>query len=1362
MIQRVRQGCILSPSLYNLYSEYILQEAISQKSGILINGVNINNIRYADDTVILAESEEQLQAMLDRIVDKCKEYGMDISAKKTKTMHIGRDTKTLTITVGNAVLQQVSKYSYLGHMITEDATLKQNVAYENCVRGKAGWQKKEGNTTNTTCNQLDNGLWFKFASNRPEKSGQSWMAAEDLNSIATLKYHFPMFHQSHDDRSSLEAAAEAAAKVNAILIAKGMLKPNQIHGGPNVITKKAGGPNSLVVAEVEINNLTTPCRNTLTRGTTQEEISKASGAAVTTRGRYIAPDDRVRNPRDRCLYLNVQASTKDSVDIAVQKINEIIRSMCGNKLEPRGRGGNHHRGGRGMRHPYRPPASLNRNNIRNQPPPPLMSLPTPPPPVQIPLHTQPPPLQTVTVLQEKLYVGLEHAPPNFDTKNKLLGPEGSYLHHIQVETGAAVSLRGKGSGFPDMSGADSIEPMHIHIEQQSLEGLQEAKKLAENLIQTVQQSYVSFQQALAALPASVPTGLITGVRQQPPFLEQQIVSAPMAPVPEQQLQTLQPQMQPLGPPQVMLPAASVANQIPQLQAIQGAPPGPPMVIPSSLTLTQMPLVNTLPASAPSLLGPHQPNTIEHQQQQLILSQPPQHGPPPPQLVQQPQALPPAAAGPQPPQPLPPPLQPGGVYTSVQPTLQLVSQPVMSVMQPGQPPQLAGPPPPIAQPQPQPQPIPLQVQSLMGPPPAPQHPYSAATSVVYTVASSTAMPFYSSPKLEEIPKRRFTEDKDDNIAENLLGYQHGPPHLVNLVQSSPPPHSQAAAPPTPAPHVHPQQHHVIQLGPPPPQDQSHPQFQHLPGHPAMIPQPPTGQQQIHLQHQPQGLPAPPHQFHPPPGQQPQHLPPHPQLVPTPHLMVPPPMAGPPHSPTAQQITQHVDTRLQAPPSSSSAMMPPPPPPSPLAVQAAAREEEIRATMPPPKSPEVPWESKSKVSSPSPFESDKKKIRGILKNKSNSSDASKEVGEPATETGNRQKVKEDNGESNKDNFEDKAHPVSPQYQGQPLRYPSMPSDPNLPPTVTQEHQPLPPDGTLLPPGHPSHQLRALHPGPTHGHLMHHADHPPLHLTPHHPHLQIEGPRPDGPAPGTQIVIEHPGLPPPPGMHLAQHPHHRVELSAAHPPQRHVIIEQHPVAQPDHLAPHLAAQPAHTSQELFELEMQQQPPPQFHHIEHIAASQANQTGAEQLLPPQAPAMIVSSGQPFQQYSVAISSAAAVVPPPSYALTNSGVGAIPFSMPNPPQHIVGGPPPPPPPPPASSYSLGGPPPISSYSLGGPPPLPPTSSPQFQPHFATVQLQPQPGHVYHQAQQQPQQQPVPVASSQYQAAPHAQPAISYWLPQSQ
>ena len=63
--QRVRQGCILSPCLFNFYAEYIMRNAglDETQAGIKIAGKNINNLRYADDTTLMAESEEELKTL---------------------------------------------------------------------------------------------------------------------------------------------------------------------------------------------------------------------------------------------------------------------------------------------------------------------------------------------------------------------------------------------------------------------------------------------------------------------------------------------------------------------------------------------------------------------------------------------------------------------------------------------------------------------------------------------------------------------------------------------------------------------------------------------------------------------------------------------------------------------------------------------------------------------------------------------------------------------------------------------------------------------------------------------------------------------------------------------------------------------------------------------------------------------------------------------------------------------------------------------------------------------------------------------------------------------------------------------------
>ena len=84
----VRQGCILSPCLFNLYAEYIMQNAglDEAQAGIKIAGRNINNLRYADNITLMAESEEELKSPLMTVKEGSEKAGLKLSINKTKIM----------------------------------------------------------------------------------------------------------------------------------------------------------------------------------------------------------------------------------------------------------------------------------------------------------------------------------------------------------------------------------------------------------------------------------------------------------------------------------------------------------------------------------------------------------------------------------------------------------------------------------------------------------------------------------------------------------------------------------------------------------------------------------------------------------------------------------------------------------------------------------------------------------------------------------------------------------------------------------------------------------------------------------------------------------------------------------------------------------------------------------------------------------------------------------------------------------------------------------------------------------------------------------------------------------------------------
>ena len=84
----VRQGCILSPCLFNFYAEYIMRNAglKEAQAGIHIAGRNINNLRYADDTTLMAESEEKLKSLLMKVKEESAKVGLKLNIQKTNIM----------------------------------------------------------------------------------------------------------------------------------------------------------------------------------------------------------------------------------------------------------------------------------------------------------------------------------------------------------------------------------------------------------------------------------------------------------------------------------------------------------------------------------------------------------------------------------------------------------------------------------------------------------------------------------------------------------------------------------------------------------------------------------------------------------------------------------------------------------------------------------------------------------------------------------------------------------------------------------------------------------------------------------------------------------------------------------------------------------------------------------------------------------------------------------------------------------------------------------------------------------------------------------------------------------------------------
>ena len=126
----VRQGCVLSPQLFNILLEVVMLYATHDSSiGVLINGLLINNLRFADDIVLIAESENDLQTLVNAAQQVSSSFGLKINIAKTEVQVISKRSQEINININGKPLQQVDKFVYLGGTISQSGSCSDDVQH---------------------------------------------------------------------------------------------------------------------------------------------------------------------------------------------------------------------------------------------------------------------------------------------------------------------------------------------------------------------------------------------------------------------------------------------------------------------------------------------------------------------------------------------------------------------------------------------------------------------------------------------------------------------------------------------------------------------------------------------------------------------------------------------------------------------------------------------------------------------------------------------------------------------------------------------------------------------------------------------------------------------------------------------------------------------------------------------------------------------------------------------------------------------------------------------------------------------------------------------------------------------------------
>eukprot|EP00252_Welwitschia_mirabilis_P010160 TRINITY_DN2330_c0_g1_i5.p1 TRINITY_DN2330_c0_g1~~TRINITY_DN2330_c0_g1_i5.p1 ORF type:complete len:577 (+),score=113.88 TRINITY_DN2330_c0_g1_i5:234-1964(+) len=252
----------------------------------------------------------------------------------------------------------------------------------------------------------------------------------------------------HLQPSAVQHTAVAIVqKINQDLATKGLLAQPKIQ-------------DEVIAREIVINDADPTVRYKLTKRQTQEEIQAKTGAVVITRGKYRPPNGPIENEKPLYLHISSGAHLKDlaerirAVDLAALMVEEIMKQ------------------GRLM------PATSNVHSLVGQ---------------------------GTTPCSISVFVGVE-ADPTFNLVGRIRGPNDQYINHIMNETGATVILRGRGSGSCEgANDEEAQQPLHLFISSDNVKNLENAKALADSLLETVRSEYFASRSLPYQVASTIPT-----------------------------------------------------------------------------------------------------------------------------------------------------------------------------------------------------------------------------------------------------------------------------------------------------------------------------------------------------------------------------------------------------------------------------------------------------------------------------------------------------------------------------------------------------------------------------------------------------------------------------------------------------------------------------------------------------------------------------------------------------------------------------------------------------------------------------------------------------------------------------------------